>query len=222
MSSLLLVACSLRLAACSLGPDPEAIASARWRSSPSGCLDAGSSDLLRWSSRWLINHLNAGLSLDPDPGTAAQWFVRAVNNFAGTIDYNFVPIRIWFVSLHRNDWFVVSVRFIPSDDVLVYVYIFFHFYLSVMPELMTWVGFILTGNRYPNHELRWPVYPGASWRLIGLCRASSSFSCLPSSAAFAINAFYTLYRKIPYMSNFILSYPQLVAWSLLLETFILF
>jgi len=26
-----------------------------------------------------------------------------------------------------------------------------------MPELMTWVGFILTGNRYPNHELRWPV-----------------------------------------------------------------
>ena len=53
-------------------------------------------------------------------------------------------------------------------------------------------------------------------------RASSSFSCLPSGAAFAINALYTLYRKIPYMSNFILSYPQLVAWRLKLVFFFYF
>ena len=176
MSSLPLEACSLRLVACSSRLEPEASASARWRSSPSVHQDVYSCDLLRWSSRWLINHLNAGLSLDPDPGTAAKWFVRTVNNFAGTIDYNFVSIRIWFVSLHRNDWLIVSVRFISSNDVLVYVYIFFHAYLSVM---------------------RWPVYPGAWWRLIGLCRASSSFSCLPSSAAFAINALSYLYQDNP-------------------------
>jgi len=41
-SSLPLVACSLRLAACSLSPEPLAIASARRKSSPLGCLDAGS------------------------------------------------------------------------------------------------------------------------------------------------------------------------------------
>ena len=60
------------------------------------------------------------------------------------------------------------------------------------------------------------------WRFTCLRRASSSFSCLPSGAAFAINALYTLYRKIPYMSNFILSYPQLVAWRLKLVFFFYF
>jgi len=179
-SSLPLAAWRLPLVACSLAPGPEAIASARWRSSPSGYQDAGSSDLLRWSSRWSIQYLDAGLSLDPNLGTAAERFVRAVNNLAGTINCNFVSVVIWFVSLHRNDRFVVTVRSITSDYVLIDMYIFFH------------ITFLLT--------LR-SVYPGASWRLIGLCRASSSFSCLPSSAAFAINALYTLYRKILSLSN---------------------
>ena len=125
-SSLTLAAYSLMLAACSLDPGPEASASARWRSSPSGCQDGGSRHLLRWSSRWPVQYLDAGLSLDPNLGTAAEWFVWAVNNFAGTINCNFVSVVIWFISLHRNDWFVVTVWSITSDYVLIDMYIFFH------------------------------------------------------------------------------------------------
>ena len=130
-SSLTLAACSLPLVACSLALGPEASASARWRSSASGCQDAGSSDLLCWSSRWPVQYLDAGLSLDPYLSTAAEWFVRAVNNFAGTINCNFMAVVIWFICLHRNDWFVVTIGCITSDYVLIDMYIFFHLYLSV-------------------------------------------------------------------------------------------
>ena len=89
-----------------------------------------SGHLLRWSW-WFVNHGHAWLSLDPDFGSAAQRFVWAVNNFAGTIDSHLMAVVIWFVCLHRNDRFVVSVGCITSYDVLVYVYVFFHLYLSV-------------------------------------------------------------------------------------------
>ena len=176
-SSLTLAACSLPLVACSLGPELLTIASARWRSSPSGCQAAGSRHLLRWSSRWSIQYLDAGLSLDPNLGTAAEWFVRAVNNLAGTINCNFVSVVIWFVCLHRNDRFVVTVRSITSDYVLIDMYIFFHLYLSV--------NALVRVSRRPI------------WRFTWLCRASSSFSCLPSSAASAIDALSYLYQDNP-------------------------
>ena len=200
MSSLRLVACSLRLAACSSRLEPRAIASDRWRSSPSVHQDVYSCDLLRWSSRWSIQYLDAGLSLDPNLGTAAERFVWAVNNFAGTINCNFVSVVIWFVSLHRNDWFVVTIGCITPDYVLIDMYIFFHLYLSVM---------------------RWSVYPGASWRLIGLCRASSSFSCLPSSAASAIDALSYLYQDNPVCQIFFKVIHSLLLDACRLKLFLL-
>ena len=137
------------------------------------------------------------LSLDPNLGTAAQRFIRAVNNFAGTINCNFMSIVIRFVSLHRYDWFTLTALRIASDHVLVYVYIFFHLCLSVCAQVR--------------------VSKRPIWRSTWRRRASSSFSCLPSWAAFAINALITVYRIVPYMSNLISSYPQLAAWSLLLD-----
>ena len=48
-----------------------------------------------------------------------------------------MTVVIAFISLNSDHWFIVTVGSIPSNDVLVYVYIFFHVILSVV---------------------RWPVY----------------------------------------------------------------
>ena len=82
-----------------------------------------------------VQYVNAWLSLDPNPGTAAQGFIRAVDNFAWSIDMYFVPVVIWFISFNRDHRFIVTIRFISSNDVLVYVYIFFHVILSVVPAV---------------------------------------------------------------------------------------
>ena len=68
-----------------------------------------------------------------------------------------MTVVIAFISFDSDHRFIVTVRFISSNDVLVYVYIFFHVILSVVPDVRCCD--------------------------IDLCtslRASSSFSCHPS------------------------------------------
>ena len=78
-----------------------------------------------------VNHGHASLCFDPDFGTAAQRLVRTVNNCAWSVNYGLVAVVICFVSLHCNDRFTFAALRIATNYVLVYVYIFFHLYLSV-------------------------------------------------------------------------------------------
>ena len=92
----------------------------------------------------VVNNYYAGLSFNPDFGTAAQRLVRAVNYFAGTVNLHGMPIVIRFVCLHRNDWITVTALRIASNHVLVYMYIFFHFYLSVSAQVRAVLRVIAT------------------------------------------------------------------------------
>ena len=47
-----------------------------------------------------------------------------------------MTVVIAFISLNSDHRFIVTVRFISSNDVLVYVYIFFHVILSVLPGVL--------------------------------------------------------------------------------------
>ena len=47
-----------------------------------------------------------------------------------------MTVVIAFISLNSDHRFIVTVGSIPSNDVLVYVYIFFHVILSVLPGVL--------------------------------------------------------------------------------------
>ena len=47
-----------------------------------------------------------------------------------------MTVVIAFISLNSDHRFIVTIRFISSNDVLVYVYIFFHVILSVVPDVL--------------------------------------------------------------------------------------
>ena len=47
-----------------------------------------------------------------------------------------MTVVIAFISFDSDHRFIVTVRFISSNDVLVYVYIFFHVILSVLPGVL--------------------------------------------------------------------------------------
>jgi hypothetical protein len=127
-------ACSLRLGACSLVPDPGANASAAGKRGPLLARDGGSRYVLHVGLVVVNNH-HAGLSLDPYFGAAAQWLVRTVYYSAGTVNLDAMPIVICLVSLHRNDRFTFTALRIAANHVLVYVYVFFHLYLSVCAQV---------------------------------------------------------------------------------------
>ena len=47
-----------------------------------------------------------------------------------------MAVVIALISFNRDHRFIVTIRFISSNDVLVYVYIFFHVILSVLPGVL--------------------------------------------------------------------------------------
>ena len=47
-----------------------------------------------------------------------------------------MTVVIALISLNSDHRFIVTIRFISSNDVLVYVYIFFHVILSVLPGVL--------------------------------------------------------------------------------------
>ena len=47
-----------------------------------------------------------------------------------------MTVVIAFISLNSDHRFIVTIRFISSNDVLVYVYVFFHVILSVLPGVL--------------------------------------------------------------------------------------
>ena len=99
-----------------------------------------------------------------------------------------MAIVIALISFDSDHRFIVTIRFISSNDVLVYVYIFFHFILSVVPGVRCCA-------------LRTAYAPNFGPHLVSVVTRQVLFS---------------LYQDNPGCQILFSSYPQLAACGLLL------